>query len=280
MLKSKKLCTRGFTLAEVMIVLTVIGILSAILLPVALHSTPDKNILKFKKANNTLATTIRELVSSGEHYMVGDLGRMPNGVIIHAAYITDDGTHHCKAFADILSAKTTSCTNAEQDGSWVTSDLRSVYNDELVDDIFTRSKMQLDYRCSQLIGVKLGNYIILPDDVQIHMLQGAIFGWTSNNIETYTKEELITNKVSSKNGNIIQYSLHCIDIDGDGPIKPFGYGVRYDGKILNGMRADWWLSRDITKKETDCCPLSLKNALDRDGNAINLCDDSDTVCGS
>ena len=41
---------KAFTLAEVMVVLTVIGILTAILLPSALHSTPDKNVMKFKKS--------------------------------------------------------------------------------------------------------------------------------------------------------------------------------------------------------------------------------------
>jgi len=40
---------KGFTLAEVMIVLTVIGILAGILIPVANNSRPDENVMKFKK---------------------------------------------------------------------------------------------------------------------------------------------------------------------------------------------------------------------------------------
>ena len=40
---------KAFTLAEVMIVLAIIGILTAILLPVARNSTLNGNIIKFKK---------------------------------------------------------------------------------------------------------------------------------------------------------------------------------------------------------------------------------------
>ena len=69
----------------------------------------------------------------------------------------------------------------------------------------------------------------------------------------------------------------CIDVDGAGPIKPFGYGIRADGKIAPGARATWWLSRDITKKETECCPKSLAEATSGTGT-INLCDTNDTIC--
>ena len=60
--------SRGFTLAEVMMVLTVIGVLTAILLPVARQSMPDENLMKFKKAHNILGTVIRELVTSDKYY--------------------------------------------------------------------------------------------------------------------------------------------------------------------------------------------------------------------
>ena len=36
---------KGFTLAEIMIALTVIGVITSILLPVAFQSTPDENIM-------------------------------------------------------------------------------------------------------------------------------------------------------------------------------------------------------------------------------------------
>ena len=37
---------KAFTLAEILIVLTVIGILTAILMPIAIQSAPDENVLK------------------------------------------------------------------------------------------------------------------------------------------------------------------------------------------------------------------------------------------
>ena len=49
---------KAFTLAEIMIVLVVIGILTAILLPAGFQSAPNENIMKFKKANTTLYRVI------------------------------------------------------------------------------------------------------------------------------------------------------------------------------------------------------------------------------
>ena len=54
------------------------------------------------------------------------------------------------------------------------------------------------------------------------------------------------------------YKILCIDPDGipkDGSencddkkdICPFGYGIRADGKILTGARADEWLEKDLQK---------------------------------
>ena len=44
---------KGFTLAEILIVLVIIGVLTMILLPVAFQSSPDEQVMKFKKGYNT-----------------------------------------------------------------------------------------------------------------------------------------------------------------------------------------------------------------------------------
>ena len=59
---------KAFTLAEVMIVLVVIGILVAILLPTVQNLTPDEALMKFQKAHNTIHTAIRKLVNSDKYY--------------------------------------------------------------------------------------------------------------------------------------------------------------------------------------------------------------------
>ena len=69
-----------------MIVLSVIGVLTAILLPVARNAMPDKDVMKFKKIHNAFQTGIRELVTSDKYYLDGDLGTKINGDLI-------DGTH-------------------------------------------------------------------------------------------------------------------------------------------------------------------------------------------
>ena len=41
-----------------------------------------------------------------------------------------------------------------------------------------------------------------------------------------------------------------MDIDGIGKGEdPFGYGIRADGKILTGKRADEWLEKNIQDKD-------------------------------
>ena len=96
---------RAFTLAEIMIVLTVIGILTAILMPIAFQSAPDENIMKFKKANSTLGTVVRELANS-DKYFVEHFGKKPDGTTI------TDTLYFCNAFADIVSAKSAGCAAA------------------------------------------------------------------------------------------------------------------------------------------------------------------------
>ena len=97
----------GFTLAEILIVLVIIGVLTMILLPVAFQSSPDEQVMKFKKGYNTLATVIRELVTSDKYYQNGDLGIKSNGEQI---YDNDEKrTYFCETFADTLKTKSVNC---------------------------------------------------------------------------------------------------------------------------------------------------------------------------
>ena len=99
---------KAFTLAEILIVLVIIGILTAILLPIAFQSSPDENVMKFKTGYNTIGSVERELVSSDEYYQDGDLGIRKNGQLIDGTHDGDD-IYFCNRFADILSIKIFDC---------------------------------------------------------------------------------------------------------------------------------------------------------------------------
>ena len=103
---------KAFTLAEVMIVLTVIGILTAILMPIAFHSAPDQNVMKFKKATTTLGTIVREMVSSDQYFQDGNLAKTAAGANSTSADV-------CNAMIDILNYKTANCgtTNSTADSA-------------------------------------------------------------------------------------------------------------------------------------------------------------------
>ena len=58
-------------------------------------------------------------------------------------------------------------------------------------------------------------------------------------------------------GRDVQYKIFCMDIDGvpenateDDCVNecPFGYGIRADGHVLIGARADEWLEKTIQEE--------------------------------
>lgn len=65
MIKQK---SNAFTLAETLVVLTIIGILVVICLGALMNSTPDKNKALFKKAYSVTERTVAELVNDENFY--------------------------------------------------------------------------------------------------------------------------------------------------------------------------------------------------------------------
>lgn len=324
--KIKKIYKKfAFTVAELMIVLTVIGILSAILLPAAFNTTPDQNIIKFKKANTTLATVIRELSSSGQYYVPGMLGIIeiddgaggtvrvrpgmsasdagnvsyfiPASMIVNAVALKDLNPpmwtnlidtvrdpikHFCNAFADTLSIKSKKCDILTPDNnlavSLTTFDATSIVEiAKLVAEKGrdTEISLELDSVCMERHPARNTTstgesifpiHVIAQDDIVYYFPTILFFGKipilagdrcdASEDIYTMVDDGFGHLSCHDINGNDIAYQMMCIDIDGNGPILPFGYGIRSDGKILAGARAQWWLSRDIVKKDDEPpCPL-------------------------
>lgn len=59
---------KGFTLSEVMIAMTVLGVIAAILVPAIMKNIPSTNIVMFRKAYSTLEKSINNLISDETNY--------------------------------------------------------------------------------------------------------------------------------------------------------------------------------------------------------------------
>ncbi len=284
---------KGFTLAEIMIVLAVIGVLTAVLLPVAINSTPNEDIMKFKKGHNALLSTIRELVNSDEYYGE-DLGYKPDGNNISTEKDSDI-VYFCKTFAEMLNTKSVNCgTQNNTDGAYISLDWE-------VNKIgyITSGKNSipeiLDYYCEKNQS-NVNPEIVTSDDIVYFQVSPThTFGAFSDfKYDTPIKKYLFRaywNGVDGANcvpsgdsyvctsstnpepeggsyyfikedgtaayagtspigKTIYMYKTFCMDIDGIGEGEdPFGYGIRIDGKVMLGARADEWLQKSIQEKE-------------------------------
>ena len=237
---------KAFTLAEIMIVLVVIGILTAILLPSAWHSVPDENIMKFKKANATLYRVINELVSSDKYYTNGYLSSTADTITINAKTL-------CETFSDVISTTLVNCTDASNlDTAFV--DARDP-NDNWKSDFskFEGNPSFVDTQCMNS-QASVGDEIVATDGTvyfdpspQNHYKTA----WTCNEnpCQLFSTPDKTEHSAFDTGMDSI-YKTFCIDIDGkDGEESPFGYGIRADGKILPGGKAKEWLKKSITSEE-------------------------------
>ncbi len=209
----------AFTLAELMIVFTVIGVLAAILVPAGVDSMPNEDIMKFKKAHNSLSVVIRELVGSDTYYKDGDLAVLKNGASV-------TGTSFCSTFADAITVKSQSCAST-------TNAVGTPYVD--ANTALATNMNTVDTKCATPTTLANLNYVITPDDI-IWFDPGA-----GSNFTGYGTKD--------GNGFYRYYKVFCFDVDGINKGEaPFGYGIRRDGKILVGTRATTWLQKAMNEK--------------------------------
>ena len=250
-------CISEFTLAEILIVLVIIGVLTMILLPIAFQSSPDEQVMKFKKGYNTLATVIRELVTSDKYYQNGDLGIKSDGVQI---YDNDNTrTYFCETFADTLKTKSVNCQKDAKRG------LAILLNGKTIGSGYTPStpneedikntKKELDRLCKEA-QEKMSKEIVLDNGTIFYSESTAAFGSQETTNEDGTKHRLrffsspdqFPANYCDENGFDIAYKIFCMDIDDFNQGEdPFGFGIRADGKILTGERADEWMNKSIQK---------------------------------
>lgn len=273
---TNKMTKRAFTLAEILIVLTVIGIITSILLPAAFQSVPDENVMKFKKGNATLAKVISELVSSGEYYTPGDLSLTASGKVLDEE--TDSNkTHLCNSFADVINTKSVNCSKY---ANYAFSHISVNWNNKEHADGHTYDSRKSQDEYCKASAKDVGNEIVTSDGIVYYQASPGIpfgidyFYPSPNNtsIKYQNGERTCGIKIGlyklpnaencdeMKTGILRIYKVFCMDIDGipeggsdncddSKDVCPFGYGLRVDGKIMPGVRALEWIQKGIQDKE-------------------------------
>ena len=248
----KKNIFKAFTLAEIMIVLTIIGVITAILLPVAINSSPDENVMKFKKGNNTLGTVIRELVNSDQYYANGDLGIKPDGTLIDGTH-DGDYKYFCETFADMLNVKESNCDKLTDVYPSAKTSYRLLSYD-------VSRKEEWDKDCITYIdGGKIKEIVVSDGIIFYQVWPHSPFGihqespWaggicSSTTVSGHCQSSDYRSFKIKYDGFFDSYTLICMDVDGvDKGEDPFGYALRVDGKILPGPRASEWINKSMQK---------------------------------
>ena len=195
------------------------------------------------------------------YYQNGDLGTRANGTLIDRTH-EGDFTYFCETFADIISTKSVNCSEGGLNNY---GSIRLAENgEEVTSDILKDKKEQLDSTCAlEEVQEAFGNLIISSDG--IHYYESGPERTFGSNHEGWDADEKrpvrdnlarafappgeMNPHFKDSNGFDSNYKIFCMDIDepNEGEI-PFGFGIRADGKILNGARADEWMNKSIQNK--------------------------------
>ena len=234
---------KAFTLVEIIITLAVVGVISAVTVPFAIKATPDENTKKFNKANATLNGVLAELLSTNKYYD-GSLKYYPNGEKV------DSATYLCETMADVMSVKRQNCSSEEID---IDKGHLSLGRVDGVDNT-QAEKEYADLMCAEFPREE----IVASDNVTYYEVDpGHHFGTEKiteygERADLYGKDGFWNNCNPQENRNCearqsfdLAYKIFCFDVDGiNNKEAPFGYGIRADGKILTGARADAWLLKN------------------------------------
>ena len=261
---------KGFTLAEIMIALVVIGVITSILLPVAFNNVPNENVMKFKKGNATLAKVINELVTSDKYYKDGDLGTREDGVVLYGFGKNtgcaqrfnpneENKEYFCETFADLVNIKRKNCSSLALQGvsSCTLNKNESFTADEIpskvTEEMIIKAKGKIDKACVDAVAKGMECEIETSDNICYYQTApnyafGAMASAKGKCYRVFSPPNE-TPYLHDENNMDVNYKILCMDIDGINKGEdPFGYGIRADGKILLGKRAQEWLEKSIQEK--------------------------------
>lgn len=228
----------AFTLAEIMIVFTVIGVLTAILVPALFTSSPDQEKLRAKKAFNTLTRAVESLTNSGPYDTNG-------GMLTSTTFATtadDRESFFCNNLAEILNVKKVDCTEDDINesitgGSSDNLHLKVGSTANVAD--YETLQNSFDTMCK---AAYYGNDDSPKGEFNIVTSDGILWGIQRTDFSDTTTITL--NSVTSP----AFYNLICIDVDNHNDAEHiYGAGVRKDGKILVGTKLQEIVTEDYEK---------------------------------
>lgn len=230
-----------------MIVFTVIGVLTAILVPALFTASPDQEKLRAKKAYNTLTRAVESLTNAGP-YDAND------GKLVSTSFSTDKDERNsffCNNLAEILNVKSVDCTIDDTNEGIANTDKciaftsdstrkRLCLEESDTQNVPDTQKLQdaLDASCLASFYADdkpKGEYNFVTSD-------GIMWGIQRTD---FSNETMITlNAINSP----AFYNLICIDVDShNSPEYVYGAGIRRDGKILVGTKLQEIISEDYEK---------------------------------
>lgn len=249
MLNKKK----AFTLAELMLVFTVIGILTAILVPGLFLASPDKDELKAKKAYNTITRAVQTLLNSDPYVETGNLDA--------SSYIsgtTDDNkkarnSFFCSNLTNVLSVSNANCSF-----DWVNNAFTSNYvwcpHSYATSDSVEMTSGASSSRVA-LCASKSGNDIDYPTlanniDTACNNYYTSLTGTTGRNTQYNFKtpdgviwgiqlQNFSNNQIANVNNVNIKVFHGVVCFSTDNLKKQehmYGLGIRQDGVILAGTK--------------------------------------------
>ncbi len=246
MSKNSKKC--AFTIAEIMIVFTVIGVLSAILIPALFMSSPDQGKLRAKKAFNTLTRAVENLTNSGPYDLNG-------GMLVATSFSTDADDRNaffCNNLAEILNVKSVDCTKDDVNGAITSTDGCAAF----VSDTTNRKQLCLkesttnnvaDYETLQNEfdnACKKAFYDNNTPKGEFNFVTSDGIMWGIQRTDFNNNQTLTLNAVTSP----AFYNLVCIDVGNHKKSEYiYGAGVRKDGKILVGKKLQEIVTEDYDK---------------------------------
>lgn len=247
---------KGFSLAEVMLVLSIIGVLVALMIPILDKSKPDETTLKYRKAFYAIEEGVKNILNDSKLYASGDLryavGTPDSGEsTTEDGYIDDtaggtnsSGRRLCYNLANTLNTVGTIKCPGDSGysplilGNGNPSDTAPIGADVAIDNPNTDANMT----DVNQINFKLANGVVV----------GGITGqWNvTNDNKTYAKTSFITlcvdvNGLVDKNGNPSGPNAGCASTDRANPKRDqFRIRLARDGKIYTGSPTgpnNWYL---------------------------------------